>query len=68
LQEAIGRITNSASIDALLDRLPDEAGLIEKKLREQQILSESSDLSLMFKNFDADKDGRISEEELKEMM
>ncbi len=53
----------------MLERLPDDASLIEKKLKEQEhSVSGSSDLSASFKSLDADGDGRISEEELKDLM
>ncbi len=69
-QEAITRLVKSDRIEELLDRLPDEADLMERKIHEQkQVMSaKSSDLSALFKAVDQDGDGRISVEELSEMM
>jgi LETM1 and EF-hand domain-containing protein 1 len=69
-QEAMDRLAKNPRVQDLLDRLPDDADLMERKIKEQReaTASPSSDLSALFKLADTDKDGRISLEELTEMM
>ena len=69
-KEAIDRLVKSERVEELLDSLPDDADLIEKKLATHILGTEgsSSDLSALFKKVDVDGDGRISLDELKEIV
>jgi hypothetical protein len=50
-QEAMDRLAKSPRVQDLLDRLPDDADLMERRLREQReaTAAKSSDLSALFK-------------------
>ena len=67
-KEAIDRLAKDPRVEQILERLPDDADLMERKIQEQKAEQESSDLSILFKAVDKDGDGRISVEELKEML